>query len=110
MAKKVTIPYGGKKYTLEFTRSSAAAIEKNGFSLDEVTAKPNVMIPLLVRGAFIANHSNTKVATIDKIYDSLNRKTDFVVALCECYSETTKTLTDSDETVDEGNVGWAVEE
>lgn len=110
MAKKVTVPYNGKKYALEFTRATAAMIEKSGFSIDELTTKPNLMIPLLVHGAFVANHRNTKAATIDNIYDGLGKKADFVIALCECYNETTKTLTDSVEDGEEKNAGWEVEE
>ena len=110
MAKKVTVPYNGKKYVLEFTRATAAMIEKNGFSIDELTEKPNAIIPLLVHGAFVANHRDTKGATIDKIYEGLGRKEDFIIALCDCYKETTRTLTDSVEDGEEKNAGWEVEE
>ena len=110
MAKKVTVPYNGKKYVLEFTRTTAAMIEKNGFSIDELTEKPNMMVPLLVHGAFVANHRDTKAATINKIYDGLGKKADFVIALCECYNETTTTLTGSAEDDEEKNAGWEVEE
>lgn len=109
MAKKVTIPYGGKKYTLEFTRTTAASLEKDGFIADKLTENPAIMIPKLVRYAFLANHPNTKVATIDTIYDSLNKKTSLVGLLREMYLETVYSLlSDNGEDGDnsEGNPGW----
>ena len=110
MAKKVTVPYNGKKYVLEFTRATAAMIEKSGFSIDELTVKPNVMIPLLVQGAFVANHRDTKPATIDKIYNGLGKQSDFIIALRDCYIDTTSTLFGSVEDGEEKNAGWEVEE
>ena len=45
MAKKICIPYNGKKYSLEFTRSTVSAMEKIGFSINELGDKPATMIP-----------------------------------------------------------------
>ena len=56
MAKRIRIPSGDKKYVLEYTRKTASVMERSGFSLDELTDKPNTMIPMLFRGAFLANH------------------------------------------------------
>lgn len=106
MAKKITIPYGGKKYTLEFTRSTASSLERAGFVFDELDKKPATMIPMLFRGAFSANHPNTKVATLDKIYDGLNNKPGLVKLLAEMFSETVYTLLSDDDEEDEGNPGW----
>lgn len=107
MAKRIEIPYNGKKYTLEFTRTTAASLEKDGFIADKLAENPAIMIPKLVRCAFLANHPNTKVATIDKIYDSLNKKTSLVGILRGMYLETVYSLLSSDEgEEDEGNPGW----
>ena len=106
MAKKINVPYNGKKYTLEFTRSTDSAMEKTGFSINELSDKPATMIPMLFSGAFAANHPNTKVSTINKIYDSLNNKSGLVKLLAEMYSEAVYTLLSDDEEEDEGNPGW----
>lgn len=106
MAKKICIPYNGKKYTLEFTRATASTLEKNGFSINEFGDKLATMIPLLVKWAFAANHPNTKETTINKIYDGLSNKDGFVKALLGMYSETVYTLLSDDEEENEGNPGW----
>ena len=106
MAKKICIPYNGKKYTLEFTRSTVSAMEKIGFSINELGDKPATMIPMLFSGAFAANHPNTKVATINKIYDGLSNKSGLVKVLTEMYSEAVYTLLSDDEEENEGNPGW----
>ena len=106
MAKKISIPYNGKKYVLEFTRSTVSAMEKAGFSINELSEKPATMIPMLFRGAFAADHPNTKVATLDKIYDSLSNKSSLVKALVEMYSEAVYTLLSDEDEENEGNPGW----
>lgn len=106
MAKKITIPYGGKTYTLEFTRSTAASLERAGFVIGELGDKPVTMIPMLFRGAFAANHPNTKVATMDKIYDGLNNKSGLVKLLAEMFSETVYSLLSDEDEENEGNPGW----
>ena len=85
MAKKICIPYNGKKYSLEFTRSTVSAMEKTGFSINELGAK---------------------VATINKIYDGLSNKSGLMKVLAEMYSEAVYTLLSDDEEENEGNPGW----
>nr|DAG60717.1 MAG TPA: protein of unknown function DUF5055 [Bacteriophage sp.]DAU48196.1 MAG TPA: protein of unknown function (DUF5055) [Bacteriophage sp.] len=106
MAKKISIPYNGKKYVLEFTRSTVSAMEKAGFSINELSAKPATMIPMLFSGAFAANHPNTKVATINKIYDGMGNKQGLVKALAEMFSEAVYTLLSDEDEENEGNPGW----
>lgn len=106
MAKKINVPYNGKKYTLEFTRSTVSAMEKAGFSINELSEKPATMIPMLFSGAFAANHPNTKVATINKIYDDMGNKSGLVKVLTEMYSEAVYTLLSDEDEENEGNPGW----
>lgn len=106
MAKTISIPYNGKKYILEFTRATASTLEKAGLSINELGDKPATMIPLLFQGAFMANHPNTKAATISKIYDGLGNKSGLVKVLTEMYSETVYTLLSDEEEENEGNPGW----
>lgn len=114
MATQITLTANNDKYTLEYTRLTASIIEKQGFNLDELTAKPNVMIPLLVQGAFLRHHRELKQKEIDAIYKNVVNKSGkegeegFIGILAEMYAETVNTLTD-ETAVDEGNaVTWTV--
>lgn len=114
MSTKVTITYKQNEYVLEFSRTTAQAIEDQGFVLDQVGDKPAKMIPLLVYGAFMKNNRGIKRNLVDEIYENLVGKIGkdgeegFISVLCEMYAETVSTLTD-DKTVDEGNAAiWKV--
>ena len=114
MATQITLTYKNEKYVLEYSRLTASAIEKQGFNLDEITTKPNIMIPLLVHGAFLRHHRELKQKFIDEIYENLVNKTGkegeegFISVLAEMYAETVSTLTDETD-IDEGNAAtWTV--
>ncbi len=114
MATQITLTYKGEKYTLEYTRLTASAIEKQGFNLDELTSKPASMIPLLVHGAFLRHHRDLKQKQIDEMYTNLINKTGkegedgFIGVLADMYAETVSTLTDEN-SIDEGNAAtWTV--
>lgn len=109
MAKKITIPYNGKTYTLEYTRKTASIVEKNGFSIGEIDSKPATMLPLLFQGAFMANHGNVKYSTIEDILGTLRNKGELMKTLATMYHEAFATLLDEPED-DEGNAGWEVAE
>nr|DAE46527.1 MAG TPA: protein of unknown function (DUF5055) [Caudoviricetes sp.] len=112
MAKiNVTSPINGKKYALEFTRKTASILERNGFVISEVTDKPVTMIPMLFRGAFLANHDKVKTETIDKIFAGLSNRAELINKLIEMYYETYASLLgDEDDGEDAKNPGWEVEE
>lgn len=111
MAKKITIPYNGKTYTLQFNRDIASSMEKQGFDIHQLTDKPASMIPMLFHGAFLLNHPNTKGATKEKIYDNLRCRTKLVQTLGEMYIDAYNTLFDDEDDVDdEGNPGWGMVE
>ena len=114
MATQITLTYKNENYTLEYTRLTASAIEKQGFSLDDLTTKPNIMIPLLVHGAFLRHHRDLKQKFIDELYANIVNKTGkegedgFIGVLADMYAETVSTLTDEN-AVDEGNAAtWMV--
>lgn len=114
MATKITVTYKNENYVLEYSRLTASAIEKQGFVLDELTSKPNIMIPLLVHGAFLKHHRELKQKLIDEIYANVINKTGkeneegFIGVLSEMYAETISSLTDEN-AVDEGNAAtWTV--
>lgn len=88
----VEFNYGGKRYSLGYNRKSAAAIERAGFVSSEITDKPNIMIPLLVVGAFQMNHKRMRDDEIDKVFDNIADKDGFVSALLKEYQKTYETL------------------
>lgn len=114
MATQITVTFKGDKYMLEYSRLTASAIEKQGFVLDELTDKPNIMIPLLVHGAFLKHHRDLKQKQIDEIFENIVNKMGkedeegFIAVLANMYAETVSTLTDEN-AVDEGNAAtWTV--
>ena len=111
MAIQIKITYKKEEYTLEYTRQAAANIESQGFDLSQVGSKPNIMIPLLVQGAFQKHHRGMKRSEINEVYEHVTEKVrddeSFLGVLMEMYSETLTTLTD--EAKDEGNAAtWEV--
>ena len=111
MAKKITIPYNGKTYTLEFTREVAKRMEAQGFRITEIDNMPMTMITSLFNGAFEANHPAVKGTTKEKIFGSLKCRKKLIQTLAEMYVDTYNTLFDDDEDeADEGNPGWGVME
>lgn len=114
MSTKVTISYQKKDYILEYSRTTAAQIEDQGFVLDQIAEKPVKMIPLLVYGAFLKHNRGIKRSLVDEIYENLIDKAGdeetqgFIATLAEMYAETVQTLTDT-KPVDEGNRAvWTV--
>lgn len=114
MSTKINISYKKKDYTLEFSRTTAAQIEEQGFILDQLSEKPNKMIPLLVYGAFLKHNRGIKRNQVDEIYKNLIGKSGddenqgFILTLAEMYAETVETLTDTKD-VEEGNQAvWSV--
>ena len=115
MSTKVTISYKNTDYILEYSRTTAAQIEDQGFILDQISEKPVKMIPLLVYGAFLKHNRGIKRNLVDEIYENLIGKAGdeetqgFIATLAEMYAETVQTLTDS-KNADEGNVAvWKVQ-
>lgn len=107
MAKQIVIDYQDKEYVLEFTRKTVQMMERGGFSLEELDAKPMTMILTLFTGAFAANHSNIKRAKVEEIYDTLAQKQELLTVLVEMYNETLETLMGNDEADgDSKNVTW----
>lgn len=103
---KISFTYGKTEYTLEYSRQSVKTMESQGFVLEELTAKPMTMIPLLFQGAFIKNHRGIKRNLMDEIFDNIENKTGLMEALMELYAETLSSLTEDNQ--GEGNVSWAM--
>ena len=104
---KITLNYKEKDYTLEYNRQSVRMMESQGFVLEELSAKPVTMIPMMFSGAFIKNHRGMKRTFIDEIFDEVADKSGLLNALMEMYAETLSSLTDEKEV--EGNAVWVME-
>ena len=104
---KITLTHDNKDYTLEYSRQSVKTMESQGFVLEELTAKPMTMIPLLFNGAFIKNHRGIKRNLMDEIYKGIRNRSELMEALMEMYADTLSSLMD-DGTEDEGNVTWSL--
>lgn len=105
---KINLTYNKKEYVLEYNRQSVKTMESQGFVLEELTAKPMTMIPLLFAGAFIKNHSGkdgVKRKVVDEIFEEISDKTALMEALMEMYAETLGSLTEDNS---EGNATWAM--
>lgn len=99
----IEVTYKNKTYPFGFTRQTAANLEQAGFSLDALSDKPNLMIPLLVYYAAAAHNHGIKRKLVEELYDELQDKEGFIAALLEEYSKPTNTLFESNE---QGNATW----
>ena len=107
MAKQLTIndPTTGVTYTLEYTRKTVEAMEKNGFVAADVERKPMTLLPALFAGAFLAHHRFVKEDIINDIYSKLTKKEDLIGKLAEMYNEPILALVEEPEKA-EGNLDW----
>lgn len=92
MAKQITFEYQDNKYTLEYTRDTVKAIERQGFRINDIDTMPMTMISLFVHGAFYAHHPELKDEVMDSIYEAMPNKDEFLMKLMEMYSDTVNTL------------------
>lgn len=89
MAKTLTVkdPVTGIAYTLEYTRKTVEAMEKNGFVTADVERKPMTLLPTLFAGAFLAHHRFVKRDVIDMIYAGMPKKDELIGKLVEMYND-----------------------
>lgn len=105
MAKQMKLTHEGKEYTLEFTRKTVEQMEKAGFEIGEVSTKPVSTLPKLFEGAFLAHERWARTDIINKIYESIPNKEDFMTKLVEMYAEPVEALFDEPEE-SEKNAQW----
>ena len=106
MSKKITFSWDDREYTLEYTRATASEIEKSGLNINEIDSKPNTMIPLLFRGAFLKHHRFVKPEKIDEIFDAMGDKQGLIGKLADMYADTIVSLTAEPEEAQGKNVNW----
>ncbi len=104
--KQIIFTYGGKDYTLEYTRRTVQQMEAEGFVAEDVQRKPMTLLPALFAGAFKAHHRFIKPETVDKIYAGMPNKDTLINKLVEMYNEPLESLMDEPDEDQEGNVEW----
>ena len=104
MAKKEIVSYGGKDYTLEFTRKTVSMAERDGFKIGEIAGVGGMMGMLLIQYAFQANHPNLNVDKRFEIYrawrpepDESGKKRNRLEILVDMYVDSIKWLYDDGE-------------
>jgi hypothetical protein len=107
MNKKIEFEKNGQKYVLEYTRESVALMEKQGFSVEELTTKPMLMLPLAFQGLFYKNHRRVNKAFVDEVYDNFTNKDKLLETIATMLEECYSSLTD-DNGDDEGNIDWKI--
>ena len=108
MSQKIELTYKGVDYTLEFTRRTVDLLQRRGFVISDIGDKPNILVPMLFAGAFLANHKKVKPAVVDEIYSKLPNKEDLLTQLITMYNETASDLCAEPEEDEEGNASWKV--
>lgn len=106
MQKEISFEFEGTKYTLAFTRKTVMAMTNNGFTLDMVTSKPAIGIPMLFKGAFLANHKWLKDDVKDRIYEHITNRADLILKLQEMYVVPINEMFEEPEEEDEKKVAW----
>ena len=105
--KKITITAEGKKYTLMFTRKTAASYNQMGYDAEDLGKRPLVAIPPFILCAFKANHGDISQKKVNEIWAAVpkNKKPDVLNALITMYSDTYLDLMGDDSATedDEGN-------
>lgn len=105
---QINFDYDGKHYCLEYTPKSISRMEAAGFVLEEIYSKPNLRIPQLWDGAFIAHESRVSTTVKNELFEKMKCKK-LVRVLAEMYNNVTSQLVPDIDSEDEeytGNVEW----
>ena len=81
-------------------------MQRDGFDLKDIEAKPNIAIPALFKGAFLANHKWLKDDVKDKIYEHITNRADLILKLQEMYVVPINEMFEEPEEEDEKKVAW----
>jgi hypothetical protein len=105
MSKQLKFEYKGTEYTLEYTRRTVEAMEREGFVAEDIKTKPMTMLPTLFAGAFKAHHKFVKPEVINDIFAKMTNKGDLIGRLAEMYNEPILALVDEPDESSE-NLTW----
>ena len=105
--KKLSFEYEGTRYTLSFNKRTVRLLSQNGFKTEMIQEQPAIGIPMLFKGAFLAENHWVKDDVKDKIYNSLVNKSELINKLLEMYIDPINALFDEPED-DAKKVTWEV--
>lgn len=108
MNKKIEFEDNGTKYVLEYNREAIEIMERQGFSVSELTTRPMLMLPLAFQGLFYKNHKDVRKKVIDEIYDRFSNKKELIEVIAEMISESYNGLTSEKTENDKGNLDWKI--
>lgn len=108
--KKITFTYDGKKYTLEFCRSSVRQMESAGFDIRSAESKPETFREDLFAGSFLMHHKSTAAnrELTEEIFDSFKNRSELLSTLIGMYQDVILSGFDEPEE-DQGNIEWGVQ-
>ena len=105
-SKEISFEFEGARYTLAFTRKTVQALSARGFRPSMITDDPSNGIPMLFRGAFLANHKWVKDDVKDKIYEHIQNRADLITKLLEMYTVPINEMFEDPDENDEKKVAW----
>lgn len=106
MNTKIELEYEGQNYTLEYDRDGIRMLESRGFNIDEFLDKPMTNVELVFQGAFLKNHPNTKLTTIEEIFKSCPDKANLMVTLNKMITDSYTSLLAEPADDDPKKVQW----
>jgi len=106
MNTKIELDYEGQHYTLEYDRAGIKMLESHGFNIDEFIDKPMTNTELVFQGAFLKNHPNIKLTTIDEIFKACPDKTGLMQTLNAMITDSYTSLLAEPEDDDPKKVQW----
>ena len=106
MNTKIEFDKDNEHYILEYSRESIALMEKQGFSVSELTTKPMIMLPLAFEGLFYKNHRKVTKKFVDEIYEQFKNKDKLMETIGIMLEESYSSLTDEGNS--KGNIEWKI--
>ena len=106
MNTKIEFDKDTEHYVLEYSRESIALMEKQGFSISELTTKPMIMLPLAFEGLFYKNHRKVTKKFVDDIYEQFKNKDKLMETIGIMLEESYSSLTDEGDS--KGNIEWKI--
>lgn len=106
MNTKIEFDKDNEHYVLEYSRESIALMEKQGFSVSELTTKPMIMLPLAFEGLFYKNHRRVTKKFVDEIYEQFKNKDKLMETIGVMLEESYSSLTDEGNS--KGNIEWKI--
>lgn len=106
MNTKIEFDKDNEHYVLEYSRESITLMEKQGFSVSELTTKPMIMLPLAFEGLFYKNHRKVTKKFVDEIYEQFKNKDKLMETIGIMLEESYSSLTDEGNS--KGNIEWKI--